>query len=119
MQGYESIFILDPNVTEEDQQGLLEKLKKTVSDNGGKVVHTAQWGRRKLAYPVKKRDYGIYHLLYLDRTSEALNAMDTIYRFDENVIKWQNVMVDDLDEEFNKFEKLKTEGTIAQGVSER
>ena len=119
MQGYESIYIVDPNVTEQDQQTLLEKLKKAASDNGGNIVHTSVWGRRKLAYPVKKRDYGIYHVLYTDRTAEALKAMETIYRFDESVIKWQSVAVEDIDAEFNKFQQLRSEGSAVQSISDR
>jgi len=119
MQGYESIFVVDPNVTEEDQQTLLEKLKKLASDNDGKVVNHTLWGRRKLAYPVKKRDYGIYHVLYMERSPAALKAMENVYRLDESVIKWQSVMVEDLDEEFNKFEKLRNEGSLAQSLTDR
>ena len=119
MQGYESIYIVDPNVTEEDQQGLLEKLQKAATDNGGNIIHNTLWGRRKLAYPVKKRDYGIYHVLYTDRSPDAMKAMENIYRFDESVIKWQSVAVEDVDEEFNKFEKLRSEGSAAQSLSDR
>ena len=119
MQGYESIFIMDPNVTEEVQKGLLEKLNKAASDNGGNVVHSTLWGRRKLAYPVKKRDFGIYHVLYTDRSPGALKAIETIYRFDESVLKWQTVAVEDVETEFNKFEKLRSEGSVAESLTDR
>ncbi|MCZ6531643.1 MAG: 30S ribosomal protein S6 [SAR324 cluster bacterium] len=119
MQGYESIIILDPNATEEDQTGLLEKFKVTVEGEGGNVLHQTPWGRRKLAYPVNKKDYGYYHLMYFDRTPQALTALERVLRYDENVLKWMTVFVEDVDEEFNKFEKLKTEGSIAQNLSDR
>ena len=119
MQGYESVIIFDPNVTEEDQQGFLTKLKEGVEEQGGQIVRQAPWGRRKLAYPVKKRDYGIYHLLYLDRTPPALTAMERALRFEDNVIKWMSVTVEDVDGEFEKFEKLKDGGSFAQNLSER
>ena len=119
MQGYESIIILDPNTTEEDQTGLLAKFKETVEGQGGSVVHQSPWGRRKLAYPVKKKDYGHYHLLYLDHTPDALNALDRVLRYDDNVLKWMTVSVEDVEAEFSKFEKLKNEGSLAQNLSER
>ena len=119
MEGYESIIILDPNATEEDQQGLLGKFKDTVEEQGGQIVHQTPWGRRKLAYPVKKREYGYYHLIYLDRTPVAVSALERALHFDENVLKWMTVAVEDVDEEFNKFEKLKSEGSIAQNLSDR
>lgn len=119
MEGYESIVILDPNATEEDQQGLLGKYKETVEGQGGQIVHQTLWGRRKLAYPVKKREYGYYHVIYLDRTPQAVSALERAFRIDDNVLKWMTVAVEDVDEEFNKFEKLKNEGSIAQSLSDR
>lgn len=118
MQGYESIFILDPEATQEQQDGLLDKLKTIVGNNGGTVMHHAQWGRRKLAYEVKKRQYGIYHLFYLDGTPSALKALETQYRLEDGVLKWLSVAVEDVNVEHEKFEKLKSEGTIAQSMTE-
>jgi len=119
MAGYESIVILDPNTTEEDQKSLLEKMTQAVAGKGGSVLHRTLWGRRKLAYPVKKLDYGIYHVLYLDENPEALTAMETFMRYEDGVLKWQTVSVEDVEVEFAKFEKLKTEGSVAQNLSDR
>ena len=119
MKGYESVIIIDPNLTEEDQEALLAKMTGLFTSNGGAVVNQVTWGRRKLAYPVKKRDYGIYHLLYLDHTPAALKAMETQLRYEENIIKWQTVAVEDLQAEQDKFEKLKTTGSVYPQVSER
>ena len=118
MQGYESIIILDPEATQEQQTELLDKLKSIVGNNGGTVLHHALWGRRKLAYEVKKRQYGVYHLFYLDQTPQALKALENQFRLEDGVIKWLSVSVEDVEGEFTKFEKLKTEGTIAQSMTE-
>lgn len=119
MQGYESIVILDPNLTEEQQNALLDKFKGIVTGQGGKVIQHAKWGRRKLAYEVKKRDYGHYHLFYLDHTPAALKALEHQYRFEEGVLKWMSVKVDDVKAEHAAFEKLCTQGSAAQTLSER
>jgi small subunit ribosomal protein S6 len=119
MQGYESIVILDPNLTEEQQTGLLDKFKGIVEGQGGKIVQHAKWGRRKLAYEVKKRDYGLYHLFYLDHTPPAVKALEHQYRFEENVLKWMSVAVEDVEGEHAAFEKLRTGGSAAQTLSER
>lgn len=118
MQGYEAIFILDPETGEEDQTSLIDKYKSLVDSSGGKVVHHTTWGRRKLAYEVKKREYGLYHLFYMDRTPDALRALENTFRIDENVIKWMSVSVEDLEKEHTDFERLKTEGSLAQKLSE-
>lgn len=118
MQGYEAIFILDPETGEEDQTGLIDKYKTLVGSNGGQVVHHATWGRRKLAYEVKKREHGFYHLFYMDRTPDALRALEGSFRIDDNVIKWMSVAVEDINKEHADFERLKTEGSLAQKLSE-
>ncbi len=119
MQGYETVLIMDPNVTEEDQNTLLEKFRGIVQGQGGKVVQHAKWGRRKLAYEVSKREYGLYHLLYLDHTPAALKALENQFRFEEHVIKWMSVAVEDVEAEHAAFDKLRTQGSLSQTLSER
>lgn len=117
-QGYESIFILHPDTGEEDQEGLIEKFKSLIGANGGQVLHHTTWGRRRLAYEVKKNRYGFYHLFYMDRTPDALRALENTFRIDDSVIKWMSVSVEDVEKEFANFEKLKTEGSVAKSLSE-
>lgn len=118
MQGYESIFIIHPETGEEDMNGLIEKYKKLIDSNGGQVLHHTTWGRRKLAYDVKKHQFGIYHLFYMDKSPDALRAMENNFRIDDSIIKWMSVAVDDVDKEFTDFEKLKTEGSAARTLGE-
>ena len=64
MKGYEIVFIMDPNLGEDGQKEIIDKAKSAYAESGGQISHETGWGRRKLAYPVKKREYGIYHVLY-------------------------------------------------------
>ena len=119
MKGYEIIFIVDPNIGEEGQQALLDKTKEIYAGAGGSVIHDANWGRRKLAYRVKKLEYGIYFLLYVDRVADALKDLENQFRFNPDIIKWQTVAIDDVDQEHAAFQQLKSEGTLAQKISDR
>jgi small subunit ribosomal protein S6 len=119
MQGYESVVILNPDLNDEEATGLLDKLKGVVTTQGGEVVRHTVWGRRKLAYEVEKKEYGNYHLLYLSHHPEALKALETQFRFEENVIKWLSVAVEDVDDEAVKFDKLVTEGSVSQTLTDR
>ena len=119
MKGYEIVYIMDPNTTDEGQQEIIDRVKGIFSSNGGGVIHESNWGRRKLAYPVQRFDYGIYQLLYTDRIKEALTELENQFRFAPEVIKWQTIAVDDVDHEFSVFERLKTEGSVAQNISDR
>lgn len=118
MQGYESVLIFDPETSDEAQKGLIDKYKGLVGSHGGQVLHHTVWGRRKLAFEVKKRQYGVYHVLYLDKAPDALRALESSFRIDDNVIKWMSVYVDDVDKEVQAFDKLRSEGSIAQTLTE-
>ena len=118
MQGYESVLILDPELSEDAQKELIGKYTALIGGNGGQVMHHVVWGRRRLAYEVSKRQFGVYHLLYLDRSPQALRAIETNFRIDESVIKWMSVAVDDVSKEFEAFEKLRRDGSVAQTLTE-
>jgi len=73
---YELGVILDPEVSPEDETGALERLEKIISDAGGSVVDKDSWGRRQLAYPIKKHGFGIYHFWRFDVTGEVLKDLN-------------------------------------------
>lgn len=119
MQGYETILVLDPDLNEDQQNELLDKFKTIVTNEGGQFVEHITWGQRKLAYMVKKRSHGLYHLLYTSRHGPSLKAMETQFRYEEGVLKWLSVTVEDLEKEKEKFNKLVSDGSLAQTLSER
>ena len=62
---YELALVLDPALSDEDQVGLVDEVKKMVSSKGVEVVKEESWGKRKLAYPVRKASEGRYVFLYV------------------------------------------------------
>ena len=119
MKGYEIVFIMDPKLGEDGQKEIVDKAKSAYAESGGQISHETGWGRRKLAYPVKKREYGIYHVLYGDRSPEAVKAVEAQFRFNDDVIKWQTIAVEDVEQEHAAFEKLRTEGSLSKQIADR
>ncbi|MDH4224801.1 MAG: 30S ribosomal protein S6 [Deltaproteobacteria bacterium] len=119
MNGYESIYIFSPATSEETQKGLEQKLSTIVTARGGKVEHLDSWGRRRLAYPVKKQEYGIYQLFYFSLPEGDLKELDTLFRHSEDILLWQTVRVNDIEAEIKQFQELKDNGSLAQKISER
>jgi len=76
MPMYELGVILDPEASPEDEAGALERLEKVITDAGGQVVNKDAWGRRQLAYPIKKRSFGIYHFWRFDVTGQILRELN-------------------------------------------
>jgi len=54
----------------------------------------------------------------MDKTPDALRALENTFRIDDSVIKWMSVSVEDVEKEFTDFEKLKTEGSVSRTLSE-
>ena len=61
MSLYELGVIIDPEVPPEDESSTLERLEGIITDAKGEVLEKDTWGRRQLAYPIKKKNYGVYH----------------------------------------------------------
>ncbi|MCL5113102.1 MAG: 30S ribosomal protein S6 [Patescibacteria group bacterium] len=87
MKEYEIAIVYDPDL-EVDLSKAEEKVKKIISDNSGKIKKIDNWGKNKLAYPIKHHDFGIYLFYLVDidplkiKTIESLlNITDEIIRF--------------------------------------
>ena len=62
MRTYEVLFILSPQVPEEEATNLVAEFKKIGESTGAKLSHEEAWGRHRLAYPIQKSNEGVYHL---------------------------------------------------------
>jgi small subunit ribosomal protein S6 len=92
---YECFFILEPELSEENMAGVGDKLKGVVESNGGTVVSYVPWGKKKLAYPVKKRHYGHYVLMEFASDPALVMELERNMRLDERVLKFITVKVDE------------------------
>jgi small subunit ribosomal protein S6 len=95
MRKYETFFIIDPDLTEEAYNLASEKLKGIVNANGGAVVTYVPWGKKKLAYPVKKRSQGLYILMEYGGGPEMVAELERNMRLDERVLKFITVKLED------------------------
>lgn len=63
MRRYESMVIIDTKIEEIERLKTINKIKEFIEKSGGKIISFEEWGNRKLAYPIKKRNEGYYILL--------------------------------------------------------
>ena len=66
MRHYESVFILNPALSEDQVKDAIKKYEKFLKSNGAKLVHKENWGLKKLAYPIQKKSTGFYFLFEFD-----------------------------------------------------
>ncbi len=91
---YETVFILTPVLSDEQMKEAVEKFSKVITDNGGTVVNTEEWGLRKLAYPIAKKSTGFYTLIEFDADPKNVRKLETAYRRDERVIRFLTFRLD-------------------------
>ncbi|SMC26556.1 small subunit ribosomal protein S6 [Desulfacinum hydrothermale DSM 13146] len=95
LRKYESFFILDPDLPEDAHQSVGEKLRGVIESGGGTVVSYAPWGKKKLAYPVKKKSYGHYVLMEFASGPDLIAELERNMRLDERILKFITVKQDD------------------------
>jgi small subunit ribosomal protein S6 len=87
MRKYETIFILHPSFDEEAVKANIEKFKGVIENGGGTVDNVDFWGRRKLAYEIKKVAEGFYTLINFSADPELPKELDRIFRITDGVIR--------------------------------
>ncbi|MCU6711001.1 30S ribosomal protein S6 [Paenibacillus sp. J5C_2022] len=86
MRKYEVMYIIRPDVEQENLQALVEKFNGIIS-NGGEVTKTDVVGKRRLAYEINKLREGYYVLVHFNATNEVVNELDRIMKISDEVIR--------------------------------
>jgi small subunit ribosomal protein S6 len=95
MRRYETVFILNPDLSEEQHKPLYDKLTGIVSDAQGKLVKLDEWGHKRLAYEVKKQTRGYYVLMDLCGDGALVKEIERNLRLDDRVLKYMTILKDE------------------------
>ena len=114
MRRYETMVIIDPDLSSEKRDPLFERMEETISQQGGMLISCDDWGTRKLAYEIKKKSRGHYLRLDYCGNGALVSELERFYRIDDRVMKYMTVLLDkDADIEFIKAEMAKAEASEA------
>ena len=94
MRHYEVMIILDPNQDERTVTPSLDKFLEIVRQEGGKVENLDVWGKRRLAYPINKKEEGIYAVVNLDCEADTVKELDRVLNLNENVLRTKVLRTD-------------------------
>lgn len=86
MNDYEAIFIIKPDLKEEEVKDVFKVIGDAVTKNGGSVKKEENWGKKPLAYPVKKFKEGYYYKLDFAAPSEAISKLESAYKLSGETI---------------------------------
>jgi small subunit ribosomal protein S6 len=101
---YELMFIVRPDMVEEDLDKLISTLETAVSSTGGTVKSVERMGKRRLAYTVRRFHDGMYVLLTVEGSGGLIHELERRLRVTEPVLKFLTVRID---EEHKRLEKIK------------
>lgn len=88
MSSYESIFILKPDVREEEIETNLDKVKEFITNKGGVINRIEKWGKKRLAYQVKKQRYGNYIFVVFEGRPNLIPELEKNYKLNEDIVKY-------------------------------
>ena len=86
MRKYEILFIVRP-LDEEATNAVIEKFSKLIAANGGEIVKEDRWGKKRLAYEIKKEMEGYYVLFYTECEPNCINECDRVMKITDEILK--------------------------------
>lgn len=88
MRSYEVAYIADPELDDEQLEALEERVKSLIETASGKLVNVEHWGKRKLAYAIRKKSEGHYVIMDTELPPEAGNAIGRDLRLSEQIMRF-------------------------------
>jgi small subunit ribosomal protein S6 len=110
MRRYETIVIIDPDLSTEKREPVLERVKDVIAQQGGYLAFIDDWGARKLAYEIKKKERGYYVRFDFCATGAVVDEIERFFRIDDRVLKYMTVLLDKKAD----IEKIKEEVAAAE-----
>jgi small subunit ribosomal protein S6 len=104
---YELMFIVRPDMTDEDLDKLISTLQSAVPASGGTVKSIEKMGKRRLAYAVRRFNDGIYVLLVVEGGGAVIHELERRLRVTEPVIKFLTVRIDEEQKRLEKIKKIR------------
>ena len=94
MRRYETFVILDPDLSEDLRRPVIERAKDVMAQMGGTLLRVEEWGSRRLAYTIRKKERGFYVRFDFCGSGQLVNEMERFFRIDERVLTHMSVLLD-------------------------
>lgn len=94
MNHYETVFILNPVLSDDQIKETVKKYENFLVSNGAEMISKENWGLKKLAYPIQHKKSGFYHLIEFTAPGEVINPLEVEFRRDERMMRYLTVKLD-------------------------
>jgi small subunit ribosomal protein S6 len=115
MRRYETFIILDPDLTAEQRLPVIDRVRDILTQMSGFLIRIDEWGSRKLAYTIAKKERGYYVRFDFCGTGQLVNEMERFCRIDERVLKHMSVLLDQSPD----IERIKEEMAKAEAEAQK
>ncbi len=95
MRLYETTFVISTEISEEDRDALLDRVKEIVTSNGGEVVEEDRWGVKKMAYEINKQRTGFYTVLKFKGEPDLKDELERNFRIMDNILRYIIIRLDE------------------------
>jgi small subunit ribosomal protein S6 len=110
MNKYETHFIATPGLSEAQARELAGKFQGVITENGGQITNSEEWGLKKLAYPIEKKTTGFYYVFEFTGEGNIVETLETQYRRDERVLRFLTFRQDKFAVEYAEKRRNKIAG---------
>ncbi len=91
MNKYETIFVVDSLLKPDEIESIITKYQRFISANGGQIKDTEPWGKKRLSYEIKKRQYGYFVLIRFQGPASMIKQLEREYRLNESVLRFMTL----------------------------
>jgi len=95
MRHYETIYILNPNLSDEDYHEIINKFNKLIENHKGVIIKTQEWGKQRLAYAINKFNNGFYVLISFCANPGVTAELEKSFKIEDNILKYQTIKMAD------------------------
>jgi len=88
---YESAVLINAALEDNQIQSIISHIKELISSNDGEITDVEDWGRKRLAYVIKKSKIGYYIIFQFNAYPQIISTLEKFYKLDENILRYLNI----------------------------
>ena len=88
---YESAILINAALEDNQIQSIISHIKELISSNDGEITDVEDWGRKRLAYMIKKSKIGYYIIFQFNAYPQIISTLEKFYKLDENILRYLNI----------------------------
>jgi len=107
VRDYELVMIVDPEVGDEGLPGTIDRVHSFIQERGGVIKNVDQWGRRRLAYPIRRRQEGLYVITHFSLDPQTIRALEGSLDLAEDILRHLVTRIEEVKEVKVKVKEAK------------